>query len=123
MSGIKSCLGLAWGFAGLALLLGGSAQAQSNYPNRAIRVIVPYPAGGIVDIVARAVTEQVGRDWKQTVVSEARPGGKDGLPPGGRTAMRFVRREAVREDLPRIVEIYNHAVATRDARFVLYIAP
>ncbi len=79
MSGIKSCLGLAWGFAGLALLLGGSAQAQSNYPNRAIRVIVPYPAGGIVDIVARAVTEQVGRDWKQTVVSEARPGGNSNI--------------------------------------------
>ena len=80
MSGIKSCLGLAWRFAtGLALLLGGSAQAQSNYPNRAIHVIVPYPAGGIVDIVARAVTEQVGRDWKQTVVVEARPGGNSNI--------------------------------------------
>jgi tripartite-type tricarboxylate transporter receptor subunit TctC len=63
---------------GLALL-GGSAQAQSNYPNRAIHVIVPYPAGGIVDIVARAVTEQVGRDWKQTVVVEARPGGNSNI--------------------------------------------
>ena len=45
-----------------------SASAQGNYPNRPIRVVVPYPAGGIVDIVARAVTEQVGRDWKQTIV-------------------------------------------------------
>ena len=35
---------------------------------------MPYPAGGIVDIVARAVTEQVGRDLKQTIVVEARPG-------------------------------------------------
>ena len=61
---------------GAALLPGGdaSAQAQANYPNRAIHIIVPYPAGGIVDIVARAVTEQIGRDWKQTVVVEARPG-------------------------------------------------
>jgi tripartite-type tricarboxylate transporter receptor subunit TctC len=60
----------------VAMLLGpGScAQAQSNYPVRPIHIIVPYPAGGIVDIVARAVTEQIGRDWKQTVVVEARPG-------------------------------------------------
>src|SRR5262249_17660069 len=34
---------------------------------------------GIVDIVARAVTEQVGRDWKQTVVVEDRPGGNSNI--------------------------------------------
>ena len=73
MGGINAALRLT---VGIAVLLGGAAQAQSNYPNRPIRIIVPYPAGGIVDIVARAVTEQVGRDWKQTVVVEARPGGK-----------------------------------------------
>jgi tripartite-type tricarboxylate transporter receptor subunit TctC len=67
------------GFALGLTLIGGSAQAQSNYPNRAIHIIVPYPAGGIVDIVARAVTEQVGRDWKQTVVVEARPGGNSNI--------------------------------------------
>ena len=82
MSGITIrpwlCHGLAIGF-GLAVLLGGAAQAQSNYPNRAIHIVVPYPAGGIVDIVARAVTEQVGRDWKQTVVVEARPGGNSNI--------------------------------------------
>jgi tripartite-type tricarboxylate transporter receptor subunit TctC len=76
MSGRKSALGIAMG---LTLLLSHTAQAQSNYPNRAIHIIVPYPAGGIVDIVARAVTEQVGRDWKQTVVSEARPGGNSNI--------------------------------------------
>jgi len=41
--------------------------------------VVPYPAGGIFDIVARTVTEQVGRDWKQTVVVEARPGGNSNI--------------------------------------------
>lgn len=76
MSGLKSALGIAMG---LTLLLGDTAQAQSNYPNRAIHIIVPYPAGGIVDIIARAVTEQVGRDWKQTVVVEARPGGNSNI--------------------------------------------
>ena len=52
---------------------------QSNYPNRPIHIIVPYPAGGIVDIVARAVTEQVGRDWKQAIVVEARPGANSNI--------------------------------------------
>jgi len=78
MSRIKTVLGFAVGF-GMAMLLTDAAQAQGNYPNRPIRIIVPYPAGGIVDIVARAVTEQVGRDWKQTVVVEARPGGNSNI--------------------------------------------
>ncbi len=51
-----------------------SASAESLYPNRPIHIVVPYPAGGIVDIVARAVTEQVGRDWKAAVVADSRPG-------------------------------------------------
>jgi tripartite-type tricarboxylate transporter receptor subunit TctC len=83
---IKPC----WACRGLAMLLGANAaQAQSNYPNRPIRIIVPYPAGGIVDIVARAVTEQVGRDWKQTVVIEARPAATaTSAPPRSRAANR-----------------------------------
>jgi tripartite-type tricarboxylate transporter receptor subunit TctC len=80
MSGRKSALGIGFGITlGLTLLLGQTAQAQSTYPNRAIHIVVPYPAGGIVDIVARTVTEQVGRDWKQTVVVEARPGGNSNI--------------------------------------------
>jgi tripartite-type tricarboxylate transporter receptor subunit TctC len=64
-----------------AVLLGidASAQAQSNYPVRPIHIIVPYPAGGIVDIVARTVTEQIGRDWKQSIVVEARPGANSNI--------------------------------------------
>ena len=62
-----------------AILLGPCAQAQGNFPNRPIHVIVPYPAGGIVDIVARTVTEQVGRDWKQSIVVEARPGANSNI--------------------------------------------
>src|SRR6478752_3764574 len=71
--------GLAAGVAAVLPGIDAGAQAQSNYPVRPIHIIVPYPAGGIVDIVARAVTEQVGRDWKQTVVVEARPGGNSNI--------------------------------------------
>ena len=84
MSGIKTALRVALRVtldlaAAATLLLGGPAQAQSNYPSRPIHIVVPYPAGGIVDIVARTVIEQVGRDWKQTVVVEARPGGNSNI--------------------------------------------
>jgi tripartite-type tricarboxylate transporter receptor subunit TctC len=63
-----------------SLLVGvAGASAQDNWPSRAIHVVVPYPAGGIVDIVARTVTDQVGRDLKQTIVVEARPGGNSNI--------------------------------------------
>jgi tripartite-type tricarboxylate transporter receptor subunit TctC len=78
MTGIRSlCLAAS----AVAMLLGSDAgaQAQNNYPNRPIRIVVPYPAGGIVDIVARVVTEQVGRDWKQPIVVEARPGANSNI--------------------------------------------
>src|SRR6478609_2907801 len=75
MRGIKTALA----FIVIALTLGGGAQAQSNYPTRPIHIIVPYPAGGIVDIVARTVTEQVGRDLKQAIVVESRPGANSNI--------------------------------------------
>ena len=78
MRGIATAMALLT--AAITALSGGAAvRAQDNYPSRPIHIIVPYPAGGIVDIVARAVTEQVGRDWKQTVVVEARPGGNSNI--------------------------------------------
>jgi tripartite-type tricarboxylate transporter receptor subunit TctC len=78
MSRTRAALGFA---ATIVMLMAGSlaAQAQENWPTRPIRIIVPYPAGGIVDIVARAVTEQVGRDLKATVIVEARPGGNSNI--------------------------------------------
>ncbi len=62
----------------LALALGActaTALAQTaDYPARAIRVIVPLAAGGNLDIVARAVSEQISRSLGQTVLVENRPG-------------------------------------------------
>jgi tripartite-type tricarboxylate transporter receptor subunit TctC len=74
MRGMTTAVGVAAAIAAMLFASAPAARAASNYPNRAIHIIVPFPAGGIVDIVARAVTEQVGRDFKQTVVVEARPG-------------------------------------------------
>jgi tripartite-type tricarboxylate transporter receptor subunit TctC len=70
---------IGWLIAGLALLAAGAASAQTAFPTRPIRVIVPYPAGGIVDIVARSVTDTVGKNFGQPMVVEAKPGANSNL--------------------------------------------
>ncbi len=65
-----------------ALTLFGSqveAQAQTDFPNRRIHVIVPYPAGGIVDIVTRITTDRLSALWGQPIVVEAKPGANSNL--------------------------------------------
>jgi tripartite-type tricarboxylate transporter receptor subunit TctC len=55
--------------------LGIATQAEANdYPNRAIRVIVPFAPAGVTDIVARVTFERVSRNVQQTIVIENRPG-------------------------------------------------
>jgi tripartite-type tricarboxylate transporter receptor subunit TctC len=56
------------------LLLTGSAAAQS-YPDKPVRIIVPYAAGGITDILGRALAQQLTERWSQQVFVENRPGG------------------------------------------------
>src|SRR5215208_4412704 len=57
--------------AGLSAAL--PAQAQ-DYPNRPVKIIVPFPAGGSADVVPRIVGEWLSRQWGQPVVIENRPG-------------------------------------------------
>lgn len=46
----------------------------SNYPDRPVRVIVPYPPGGGSDIVARLIAEKIQARWGQPIVVENHPG-------------------------------------------------
>jgi len=50
------------------------AQDASAWPNQAIRMIVPFPAGGPADIVARVVSERMAQTWGQAIVIENKPG-------------------------------------------------
>lgn len=67
----------------LAALLAGlsMAAAQAEWPDRPIKLIVPYPAGGLTDIVTRVLSDEVGRNLGATVVVEnkAGAGGQIGL--------------------------------------------
>jgi tripartite-type tricarboxylate transporter receptor subunit TctC len=53
---------------------GGLASAQSVFPAKPVHILVPYAAGGGVDILARTLGDVVSRQWGQTVVVENRPG-------------------------------------------------
>lgn len=59
----------------LSLTAVGSAVAQSNYPNKPIRLIVPFAAGGTTDIIARAISEPLGKELGQAIVVENKGGG------------------------------------------------
>src|SRR5712692_693863 len=56
-----------------ALAFAGSVWAQS-YPQRPIRIIVPFPAGGIADTFARSIGQKLNEAWSQPVVVENRAG-------------------------------------------------
>ena len=51
-----------------------TAQAQDNYPSRPIRVVVPYPAGGNTDIIARDVMKDLSVRLGQPIVIDNKPG-------------------------------------------------
>jgi tripartite-type tricarboxylate transporter receptor subunit TctC len=57
-----------------AMFASGAASAQSGFPSKAVHILVPYPAGGGVDILARTLGDELSRQWGQSVVVENRPG-------------------------------------------------
>ena len=63
----------------IALALAGglnaSAQPRNDYPNKSIKVVVPFPAGGATDILTRSITEKLSQQLGQPVVVENKPGG------------------------------------------------
>ena len=62
-----------------ATVLAASALSQGAYPSRPITMIVPFPPGGLADIVARPVAEAMGRELGQPVVIENKAGAGGGI--------------------------------------------
>jgi tripartite-type tricarboxylate transporter receptor subunit TctC len=75
-------------FAVCALALTVSADAQPNYPNTNVRVVVPYAAGGAVDPMARLLADRLSKSLKQNFVVENRPGA------GGNIGIESVTRQS-----------------------------
>ncbi|HVO88506.1 MAG TPA: tripartite tricarboxylate transporter substrate binding protein [Casimicrobiaceae bacterium] len=56
-----------------------AAQAQDAYPSHAVTLVVPFPPGGVADIVARPFADALSRELKQPVVIENKPGAGGGV--------------------------------------------
>ena len=67
---LLACIALAWSAASLA---------QDTWPQRPIRIVVPFPAGGQLDVVMRLVAEKVSPALGQPIVVEAKPGADGNL--------------------------------------------
>ena len=70
----------------LAVLAPLAALAQSDYPSRAVTMVVPFPPGGVADITGRPLAEAMSRFLNQPVVVENKSGA------GGGLGMQFVAR-------------------------------
>jgi tripartite-type tricarboxylate transporter receptor subunit TctC len=75
----KRQLLLAIGLSGLGLLSQGQVQAQTAYPNKPIKIVVPFPAGGTSDVLARILGQKMTESWGQPVVIENKPGSSGNL--------------------------------------------
>src|ERR1700745_443117 len=71
--------------AALALNAAGPAQA---YPDRPVRIVVPFPAGGSNDVIARLMAQKLGAVWGKSVIVENRPGA------GGNVGSEYVARSS-----------------------------
>jgi len=70
----------------LSVCLVSSAFAQ-DYPKKVVRIVVPYPAGGIADKIAREVAQDLSKRWSQSVIVENRTGA------AGNVGMDYVAKQ------------------------------
>jgi tripartite-type tricarboxylate transporter receptor subunit TctC len=75
-------------FAALGIAMSGAPAAAQSYPDRTIKIVVPYPPGGPADVAARLVTQPLSSQLGQSVIIENLSGA------GGRTGMKAAARAA-----------------------------
>jgi tripartite-type tricarboxylate transporter receptor subunit TctC len=64
------------------LAFGANVRAEEPYPSKPIRLILPQPAGGAVDLIARALGDRLSESMRQPVIVENMPGANGGLAAG-----------------------------------------
>ncbi|GAB3669164.1 tripartite tricarboxylate transporter substrate binding protein [Ramlibacter alkalitolerans] len=88
----------------LPLVTGVPAAAQGEFPNKPLRVIVPFPAGGVVDALARVVGDKLSARYGQPVIVESKAGA------GGAIGTEFVAK-APADGYTLLMVSPSHAVA------------
>jgi len=58
----------------LTLMLGISQANSQEWPQKTVRIVVPFPAGGSADLIPRIVAEKLSQQWGQAVIIDNRPG-------------------------------------------------
>jgi len=98
--------------AGLAALLAPPALAQTAYPAQPLKLIVPYPAGGATDTLARTIGQKLQEAWGQPAMVDNRPGAGGTIgnsfvakaPPDGYTVLiaitALIQQPSLMEKLP-----------------------
>jgi tripartite-type tricarboxylate transporter receptor subunit TctC len=74
---------------------GQTSESEKNFPNKLMRIVVPFAAGGAADMIARLLAERLFPIWKQPVIVDNRPGASGsigaqqvaGSPPDGHTIL------------------------------------
>ena len=82
-------------FCAVAAIAPARAQDAASFPNRPVKIVVPFPAGGPTDVNMRILGQKLGEIWGQGVVIENRPGANTGIgaqvvaksPPDGYTLL------------------------------------
>jgi tripartite-type tricarboxylate transporter receptor subunit TctC len=69
LSAVALCSAFTWQGA-----IGQTAGQGEAYPTRAVRLVVPFPAGGPTDVLARVLAQHISGKWGQNIIIENRPG-------------------------------------------------
>lgn len=85
-------------------------QAQPAYPDRPVRVIIPYPAGGSGDATVRFIAQKLSERWGQPVVVDNRPGGSGVI---GTQAVERAARDGYTVLFTTTLHIQNEALGMK----------
>src|SRR5215472_2316213 len=92
------------GLAALALVaLSPALHAQDSFPSKPVHLLVPFPPGGAVDIVARTLADELGKRWPANIIIDNRPG-------AGGTIAAEVAAKAAPDGYTLIVAASGHSI-------------